>query len=67
MAIDGVVQSRTGAAIIAREAFFGGLALLGEPYSPARYSLVPGHMLLCGTLLGVLCFVIRIACSTAKK
>ena len=33
-------------------AFFGGFALLGEPYSPARNSLVPGHMLLCAILLG---------------
>jgi hypothetical protein len=33
-------------------AFFGGFALIGEPYSPARDSLVPGHMLLCGILLG---------------
>jgi hypothetical protein len=35
-------------------AFFGGLLLLGAPYSPARSSLVPGHMLLCGMLLGIL-------------
>ena len=35
-------------------AFFGGFALLGQPYSPARSSLVPGHMLLCGILLGLL-------------
>jgi DNA-directed RNA polymerase subunit RPC12/RpoP len=34
-------------------AFFGGFALMGEPFSPARYSLVPGHMLLCGILLGL--------------
>jgi predicted Zn finger-like uncharacterized protein len=33
-------------------AFFGGWALMGEPYSPARNSLVPGHMLLCALLLG---------------
>jgi uncharacterized protein DUF4339 len=39
-------------------AFFGGLALLGEPYSPARYSLVPGHILLCAGLLGLVGFVI---------
>lgn len=32
--------------------FFGGLALLGTPYSPARYALVPGHMLLCSVILG---------------
>jgi hypothetical protein len=25
--------------------------LFGTPYSPARYSLVPGHMLLCATLM----------------
>jgi hypothetical protein len=34
-------------------AFFGGMALHGTPYSPARYALVPGHMLLCGILLGL--------------
>ena len=33
-------------------AFFGGVLLFGKPYSPARYTLVPGHMLLCGTILG---------------
>ena len=35
-------------------AFYGGFALIGEPYSPARSSLVPGHMLLCGVLLGAI-------------
>jgi hypothetical protein len=35
-------------------AFFGGFALIGQPYSPARSSLVPGHMLLCGLLLGTI-------------
>jgi DNA-directed RNA polymerase subunit RPC12/RpoP len=34
-------------------AFFGGFALIGEPYSPIRWELVPGHMLLCGILLGL--------------
>lgn len=34
-------------------AFFGGFVLMGSPYSPARYSLVPGHMLLCGILFGI--------------
>lgn len=34
-------------------AFFGGINLIGEPYSPARDSLVPGHMLLCGGVLGI--------------
>ncbi len=32
--------------------FYGGIAMLGAPYSPARSSLVPGHMLLCGVVLG---------------
>jgi hypothetical protein len=33
--------------------FFGGLAMtLGQPFSPARYGLVPGHILLCVSLFG---------------
>jgi hypothetical protein len=39
-------------------AFFGGLALIGRPFSPARFSLVPGHMLLCGIILGAAGFAI---------
>jgi len=34
--------------------FFGGLAMMGEPHSGARDSLVPGHMLLFAGLLGLL-------------
>jgi len=34
-------------------AFYGGFVLFAEPYSPARHTLVPGHMLLCGILLGL--------------
>jgi hypothetical protein len=34
-------------------AIFGGFLLLGEPHSPARDQLVPGHMLLWALLLGV--------------
>ncbi len=33
---------------------FGGLYMLGMPYSPARDTLVPGHVLLCGILCGLL-------------
>lgn len=39
-------------------AFLGGVNLMGKPYSPARDSLVPGHMLLCGILLGIFGFAI---------
>jgi predicted RNA-binding Zn-ribbon protein involved in translation (DUF1610 family) len=34
-------------------AIFGGFQLLGNPHSPARDQLVPGHMLLWALLLGV--------------
>lgn len=33
-------------------ALWGGLALYGQPYSPARQSLVPGHMLFFGAIVG---------------
>ena len=39
-------------------ALFGGLMLLGRPYSEARYNLVPGHMALLGPIFGLAGFVI---------
>lgn len=35
--------------------FYGGFAVtFGEPFSPARSKLVPGHMLLCSVVLSLL-------------
>ncbi|MCA9240119.1 MAG: hypothetical protein KDA37_07970 [Planctomycetales bacterium] len=46
--------------------FWGGLALLGEPYSDARYALVPGHVLLCSLLLGSFGLALSIIASRVK-
>jgi hypothetical protein len=37
-------------------ALWGGLALLGQPYSPARSTLVPGHVGFFAVVLGVIGF-----------
>jgi len=39
-------------------ALWGGFALIGEPHSPARNSLVPGHVLFFATVLGAAGFII---------
>jgi hypothetical protein len=38
--------------------FWGGIVMMGAPYSPARSSLVPGHMLLCSLILGGIGFIL---------
>jgi hypothetical protein len=48
-------------------AFFGGFLLFGKPYSPARSSLVPGHMLLCGILLGTIGLGLGVLIGRRKK
>ena len=53
--IGGVVGGIFGSYAAHHCALFGGFNLMGVPYSPARYALVPGHVVLCGILLGLFC------------
>lgn len=39
-------------------ALWGGFALIGQPYSPARSSLVPGHIMFFSVVLGAIGYAI---------
>jgi len=50
----GVIGGAMAGQYLAHHApLFGGINMMGEPGSPARQSLVPGHVALLGTLGGI--------------